>query len=208
MTQEKDSAETPEAAAAEPPPGPAGESVATPAPRGKAKAAVDSDAPKPEGMPRRVFFRLVTFSWAHFLVIVAIFGGWFTRFLFPNVRFEPPSRFRIGKPDDFALGVSERFKKRNGVWIVRSEKRIYALSTTCTHLGCTPNWLPAEEKFKCPCHGSGFASDGVNFEGPAPRPLERYGVSLDDAGEIVVDKSVAFRQERAEWDRPGSYLPV
>ena len=38
----------------------------------------------------------------------------------------------------------------------------------CTHLGCTPNWLEAEQKFKCPCHGSGFYKDGINFEGPAP----------------------------------------
>ena len=36
-----------------------------------------------------------------------------------------------------------------------------------------PNWLDGEQKFKCPCHGSGFYMTGVNFEGPAPRPLER-----------------------------------
>jgi len=168
----------------------------------------DQVSEKAEGPTRRMFFKLVTFSWAHFIVIVAIFGGWFTRFLFPNVRFEPPSRFRIGKPEDYLVGVSTRYKKRNSVWIVRTEKEIYVLSTTCTHLGCTPNWLPAEEKFKCPCHGSGFAKDGVNFEGPAPRPLERYGVSLDDVGEMIVDKSIVFRQERAEWGRPGSFLAV
>jgi nitrite reductase/ring-hydroxylating ferredoxin subunit len=46
----------------------------------------------------------------------------------------------------------------------------YALFTICTHLGCTPNYLSAENKFKCPCHGSGYRLTGVNFEGPAPRP--------------------------------------
>ena len=74
--------------------------------------------------------------------------------------------------DDFEIGkVDLRFKKEFNVWVVRDKESIYALSTVCTHLGCTPNWLEAEKKFKCPCHGSGFRSTGMHFEGPAPRPL-------------------------------------
>ena len=60
----------------------------------------------------------------------------------------------------------------------------------CTHLGCTPRWLVAENKFKCPCHGSGFHKNGINFEGPAPRPLERFKITLAEDGQLVVDKSV------------------
>lgn len=36
---------------------------------------------------------------------------------------------------------------------------------------------------------------GINFEGPAPRPLERYRIFLADDGEIVVDKTKKFQQE-------------
>ena len=72
-------------------------------------------------------------------------------------------------------------------------------STICTHLGCTPNWLEAENKFKCPCHGSGFYMSGINFEGPAPRPLERVTVSLADDGQVLVDK----RPHRSN-KKPGS----
>ena len=162
-----------------------------------------------QSIPRRVFFRLLAFSWTHFLIICACCGAWLGRFLFPNVRFEPPTRFKIGKPEDFLPGeVDTRFKKRYGIWIVRTDDRIFAVSTVCTHLGCTPNWLPAEEKFKCPCHGSGFSKEGLNFEGPAPRALERFLVTIDDTGAIVVDKSVAFRQEKAEWDMPDSFIAV
>ena len=76
--------------------------------------------------------------------------------------------------------VEDKFKEI-GSWVIRyqddrSRDIIYALSTTCTHLGCTPNWLEADKKFKCPCHGSGFKITGVNFEGPAPRPLERWAI--------------------------------
>ena len=107
------------------------------------------------------------------------------RFMFPNVLNEPPQQFKVGLPADFGMGVDERFKESSGVWIVRTADDIvqhasgfYVLSTTCTHLGCTPNYLMAEAKFKCPCHGSGFRTTGINFEGPAPRPLERVRVVL------------------------------
>ena len=83
---------------------------------------------------------------------------------------------------------------------------IYALSTTCTHLGCTPNWLEREEKFKCPCHGSGFKITGINFEGPAPRPLERWAIGIGEDGQIVVDKSQKFQQEMGQWNNPESFI--
>ena len=90
--------------------------------------------------------------------------------------------------------------------IVREAAGFYCLSTTCTHLGCTPNWLEGEKKFKCPCHGSGFKISGVNFEGPAPRPLERYAIRKTDDGQIIVDKSRKFQRELAQWDDPDSYI--
>ena len=114
------------------------------------------------------------------------------RFMFPNVLNEPPQQFKVGFPADFGMGVDERFKESNGVWIVRTTDDIvqhasgfYVLNTTCTHLGCTPNYLAAEAKFKCPCHGSGFRHDRHQFEGPAPRPLERDRIVLAEDGQIL-----------------------
>jgi cytochrome b6-f complex iron-sulfur subunit len=135
------------------------------------------------------------------------------RFMFPNILREPPSRFLVGTPDKFPPGqVEERFKAQYGVWIVNAEyngqPQIFALKSVCTHLGCTPNWLEAEQKFKCPCHGSGFYKDGINFEGPAPRPLERYAISLASNGEIEVDKSRTFQEEMGQWNDASSYIPV
>lgn len=135
------------------------------------------------------------------------------RYMFPNVLIEPPTRFKVGFKDDFAPGqVSEKYKAQFGTWIVRYEfegqPMIFALKTVCTHLGCTPNWLEGEQKFKCPCHGSGFYKDGVNFEGPAPRPLERYALSIADDGQLLVDKSATFHEETGQWADPASYVPV
>src|SRR5579872_3338815 len=116
--------------------------------------------------------------------------------LIPRVLFEPPSAFKAGLPTDYTVGtVSDRWQKDYRVWIVREDTGFYALLAICTHLGCTPRWLEAENKFKCPCHGSGFRRDGTNFEGPAPRPLERIKIWRADDGQIVVDKAIKFRKE-------------
>lgn len=129
--------------------------------------------------------------------------------MFPNVLFEPPATFKAGLPNEIQVGqVDERFKQRFGVWLVRDQAGIFALSTVCTHLGCTPNWLEAEQKYKCPCHGSGYYKDGVNFEGPTPRPLERFAISLGADGQIVVDKNRKFQQEKGEWSNPASFLKL
>ena len=131
------------------------------------------------------------------------------RFFFPRVLFEASPVFKAGFPDEYALGeVSSKYLKSKQVWIVREEEGFYALSAVCTHLGCTPRWLETENKFKCPCHGSGFHLSGINFEGPAPRPLERIKIMLNENGELVVDKSVKFLFERDEWGKPGSFLKV
>lgn len=154
-------------------------------------------------------FPFLAVAWGVFTGAMALGLTAVGRFLFPNVLTEPPSTFKAGLPDDFAIGVVDtRFKERYQVWIVRDEEKIYALSTICTHLGCTPNWLEAEAKFKCPCHGSGFYATGINFEGPAPRPLERVGVSLADDGQLLIDKSRLFKFEAGQWEDPASFLPL
>jgi len=151
-----------------------------------------------------------------FSTLAATFGLWtlgLARFMFPNILREPPSRFKVGFPSDFAPGqVETKFIAQFGVWVVNYEyngqPQIYALQSVCTHLGCTPNWLEAEQKFKCPCHGSGFYKDGVNFEGPAPRPLERYAIKVSDDGQLEIDKSRTFHEELGQWSDTASFVSV
>lgn len=139
---------------------------------------------------------------------LGVAGAAMTRMMYPRVLFEPPTSFKAGYPDDYIVGeVSEKWMKEKRVWIVRTEKEIYALLGICTHLGCTPRWLAAEAKFKCPCHGSGYTMDGVNFEGPTPRPLERVKISLADDGQLLVDTALRFRHELGQWEDPQAFLP-
>lgn len=155
---------------------------------------------------RRKF--LYVLGWGFIGVFLTTIFGAITRFFFPRTILEPPTRYKIGFPSQYTLGVSERLKKQFRIWIVREAGKLYVVEAKCTHLGCTPNWLASEGKFKCPCHGSGFTPDGINIEGPAPRPLERFRVSLADDGQILVDEGIRFRGERSEWEKPGAFLNI
>ena len=48
----------------------------------------------------------------------------------------------------------------------------------------------------------------MHFEGPAPRPLERFKIILADDGQIIVDKTKKFQEEKGEWENPESFLKV
>jgi cytochrome b6-f complex iron-sulfur subunit len=171
--------------------------------------------------PPRITRRSVLMSWkAAAWGAFSVAGGTGTvamlRFMMPNVLFEPPQVFKAGKIDDYEWDKpDERFKQDKKAWIVKLKKdwngkpQLFALDVTCTHLGCTPNVLFSEQKIKCPCHGSGFRFSGINFEGPAPRPLERYAVSIDPIdGQIVVDKNKKFQQEKQQWGDRASYIDL
>jgi cytochrome b6-f complex iron-sulfur subunit len=231
---ERDTASILAAARAASKPGPVSKAEAPPRPAAKPKPAAAKAPPRPvppkptrppqpakpakkgEEEDRRGFLQIATGSFlAVGFTALSVTGGLFTlglaRFFFPNVLAEPPSKFKVGFKEGFPAGkVETKYVAQYGVWVVNSEfqgeQQIYALKTVCTHLGCTPSWLEAEQKFKCPCHGSGFYKDGVNFEGPAPRPLERYAIRIADDGQLEVDKSKTFQEELGQWADPSSYV--
>jgi len=189
-------------------PGGAAARTATPA-VAKAVPGRDPDDASPL-LTRRAWLGL---AWGAFSAASAAALAATGRFMFPNVLNEPPQQFKIGLPSEYGIGVDERWKDTFGVWIVRTPDDdivhltgFFALITVCTHLGCTPNYLAAENKFKCPCHGSGYHLSGVNFEGPAPRPLERARIVLADDGQILVDKSRHYQQELGQWVDPEAFL--
>ena len=133
------------------------------------------------------------------------------RFFYPRVLFVPPSTFRLGLPDDFlargegtdpngVVYVDERWKSAQRFFVIRGNDRLYALSARCAHLGCTVNWFNDLHIFKCPCHGSEYHSNGTNFAGPAPRPLDRLRIAVNTDGYIVVDTSVVYGPERFNVD--------
>lgn len=109
------------------------------------------------------------------------------QFFSPNVLFEPPTSFRAGNPDLYPVH-SVTILQDQQVYIVRMPEGFYAVSAICTHLGCVTQWKPDTGQIACPCHGSKFQADGAKIEGPAPRPLPHFAISLTADGELFVDK--------------------
>ncbi len=135
----------------------------------------------------------------------------FLRFFLPRTIFEPSNVFRIGFPTDYALGVDTKYQQQYRIWVTKNSDRIFVIYARCTHLGCTPDWKASENKFKCPCHGSGYDREGVNFEGPAPRPMDRAQVEVDAEGQIVVNIGKLYDWPKGgenKFNEPGAYIPL
>jgi len=152
-------------------------------------------------------------------MIWALMGGYlginflmFLRFFFPRALYEPNTVFNIGPPSSFHPGVNQDFLQSNRIWVVIDPGRLFVIFARCTHLGCTPDWLQQQDMFHCPCHGSEYDSDGVNFAGPAPRPMDRCRVTLQANGTVVVDSSRLYMQDpRAginQSNDPGAFISI
>lgn len=185
--------------------------AASAAPPAKTERAATKPASTGGASKRQVNKPRRRFIWTSIGAFLAVNFLMFLRFFFPRTLFEPSTVFRVGYPSDFQLGVDERFKPQARIWVVREADRIYAIYGRCTHLGCTPDWKQSDSKFKCPCHGSGYTPEGINFEGPAPRPMDRAHVELDAQGQIVVDTSKLYSWPKGgtnQFNDPGSFIPV
>jgi cytochrome b6-f complex iron-sulfur subunit len=179
--------------------------VGTSAAAAKTRTVTSEPPPDPVNkMRRRVIWTAIGgFLATNFLM--------FLRFFLPRTIFEPSTVFRVGYASDFGFGVDTKFQQQYRVWVVRNAERLFVIYARCTHLGCTPDWKPSENKFKCPCHGSGYTSEGINFEGPAPRPMDRAHVTLDPTGQIVVDTSRLYawpKGEESQFNKEGAYIQV
>ncbi len=145
------------------------------------------------------------------LIGLGLFGqiGAYFRSLVPNVLYEPPTKFKIGMPEDFSEGV--KFIEDKRIYIFKERNNFYAISAVCTHLGCTVKHSPYSQpkeveikgqikttsgEFRCPCHGSIFHGDGTTKEGPAPKALVWHPLELaPEDGQLVVDVALAVDNE-------------
>ena len=135
---------------------------------------------------RRQFF--VKVGMTSIAVAAAGTGVFAYQFLSPNVLYEPSPIVNAGKPDRYPPG-SVTLDPEAAIYIVRDPDGYFALSATCTHLGCLTAYKPELGIIACPCHGSKFNREGVKIAGPAPKPLPRLRMWLNDDGELMVDRS-------------------
>lgn len=144
---------------------------------------------------------LMTVGWGGLSALLVATVPALIRFLWPQSRRDRREVVEVGTLQDYrAVTVATRWVHRDGLWIVNQDGRLFAIEARCTHLGCTPRWIPEWGVFRCPCHGSRFSPDGVALNGPASLPLNRLAIRIE-RGLVVVDRSVRAPLEQAERDQ-------
>jgi cytochrome b6-f complex iron-sulfur subunit len=98
----------------------------------------------------------------------------------------PPQIFVLAKPGIYPSGTTTPVADGRA-FIKHDERGLYAINSTCTHLGCLVK--QARSGFECPCHGSQFTATGAVTNGPATSPLNCAGLSLNQEGRVVLDLS-------------------
>ncbi len=157
----------------------------------------ETSGPKGLRISRRL---LLGTGWCGFLLSVVGPALANVRYLFPNVVYEGPTSLKVGRPEEYPTG-SATFLEEQRLFILHEPDGFRALSAICTHLRCTtgpfvpPDSLWKEAHSRCPCHGSVFARDGRVLQGPAPRPLDFYRVSLAPDGRLLVDTAAIVSRD-------------
>jgi cytochrome b6-f complex iron-sulfur subunit len=92
-----------------------------------------------------------------------------------------------GNVKDLPVGALKKIDSAPAV-IGRDSAGLYALTATCTHMGCLVEVQGSSQSptLFCQCHGSGFDRNGGVSNGPANAPLVHFAVTLDASGNVTV----------------------
>jgi cytochrome b6-f complex iron-sulfur subunit len=145
-----------------------------------------SEAPQAiKTVSRRNFVRNAAL--ASVLIVVGQLAFGFVRFFWPNKTGAFGSEITVPNTDIPRIGENPYRNTAGKFYIMHLDDGLIALYWKCPHLGCTVPWVPAEDHFHCPCHGSVYLRNGVKIAGPAPRPLDLFAITLSPAGDVLVD---------------------
>lgn len=137
-------------------------------------------------MNRREF---LTYAWGGLLGLVTVQSA-VGLFFFMMPRFKEGEFGGIFRVPESALPATDAPPDPDPAgkfWLVNTtDNGPVALYMVCTHLGCLYKWEQANNRFECPCHGSKFTREGYYIEGPAPRSLDRFEVTIEN-GEVLIN---------------------
>jgi cytochrome b6-f complex iron-sulfur subunit len=132
---------------------------------------------------------------AAFFGALGLWGGSLLRFTMPTLLPQATKIVKLGMPEDYPPGTTKAFDE-DRFMVFSDDEGIYAISTTCTHLGCVVTWSGRD--FGCPCHGSRFGKNGEIKAGPAPSALVWHRVQRLPSGQLAVDLSTSVKQGTKE----------
>jgi nitrite reductase/ring-hydroxylating ferredoxin subunit len=115
-----------------------------------------------------------------------------------------PTLLDVGpKAGYVADGITTTWMAFNKVAVIRHSGKLYACTDICTHRGATIK-SPDGQSFECPRHHAKYDINGNVTQGPAKRSLNRFAISVDANGHVIVDKSTQFDPDH--WDDPASFI--
>ena len=167
------------------------------------------------GVSRRQFFNRAAVTMMS--ASIGAFGVAVVAFLWPRAGGGFGSKVNVGRLDDLLVQIRNEkgfvYKPEARTWLTafptnalpkaRSayagqpsvlsgmESGIVALYQKCPHLGCRVPECKSSQWFECPCHGSQYNRVGEKKAGPAPRGMDRFGVSVSN-GSVIVDTGAVF----------------
>lgn len=149
-----------------------------------------------DDMSRRDFLK---YTWGALGALVLAESGLVSyKFFAPSVaEGEFGGVIEAGLVDDYPLGSVAEFKEGRFYLVRTGDGGFIAVYRKCTHLGCAVPWDQSQQKFVCPCHASEFEMEGEVLNPPAPRPLDRFLVTIEDDGHITIDTSTPIRRDKA-----------
>lgn len=146
-----------------------------------------------KSVSRRDFLKI---AWGAAGVLAAAeAGGVVLSFFSPRiVEGEFGGIIEAGAVESFPPGSVTPFTQGRFYLVRMPDGGFVALYRKCTHLGCAVPWNPAEGRFICPCHGSEFEQDGQVINAPAPRPLDRFAITIEN-GIVKVDTGTPIQRD-------------
>jgi cytochrome b6-f complex iron-sulfur subunit len=164
--------------------------------------------------------RRMTFRWIGWGAIGAILGQWTLGFIFGFFWPQKVGAFggivNAATVDELKVGQVKMIREGK-FYLTRVPEGFFALYWKCPHLGCTVPWKENDPvmggppssgdtsfadkgRFNCPCHGSLYNRYGQIVQGPAPRPMDRFGVRIDGNKVLVDTGKVITRGEASPAD--------
>jgi Rieske Fe-S protein len=134
---------------------------------------------------------LVRFAQGSLAAAAALILGQIVRFLSYQPADEGTTVFALGQASAYGIGTL-KYVAQAQAYIGRDLEGYYAIDAVCTHLGCLVE-IGKNDTFVCPCHGSLFTADGQAKKGPATHPLRHLELSLDEEGNLVLDRGRAVQ---------------
>lgn len=109
---------------------------------------------------------------------------WFDAGEVTNFKSNEPEEvvFRRNRVDGWKVS-----SEKTSAWVIKKGEDLIAFAPGCTHLGCAYHWDERNKNFLCPCHTSTFGLDGKVLTGPAPRPLDRYQIKIENGKLLIGD---------------------